>query len=234
MRDRLNANPNRPNSLIYTPIEDWSNNDVWIYLNQNENPWGNSNKDLFTMYRGATADNECPLVIDTSTPSCGDSRFGCWVCTMVSKDKSMEAMIQNDEEKEWMQPLLDICNELDVENDHDRRDFRRLTGNVQLFERNVDGEISVEPIPGPYTKEWREIWLRRVLTAQTEIRRNAPKQLRDITLITPEELSEIRRIWLEEKHEFDDTLPHIYRKATGEVFRDSRPRTDNSLLGSDE
>ncbi|HCF29986.1 MAG TPA: DNA phosphorothioation system sulfurtransferase DndC, partial [Cyanobacteria bacterium UBA11049] len=92
VRDRLSPNSSLPNSLIYTPIEDWSNNDVWIYLNQSENPWGQSNKELFTMYRGATADNECPLVIDTSTPSCGDSRFGCWVCTMVSKDKSMEAM----------------------------------------------------------------------------------------------------------------------------------------------
>lgn len=234
VRDRLSPNASLPNSLIYTPIEDWRNDEVWIYLNQNENPWGNSNKDLFTMYRGATADNECPLVIDTSTPSCGDSRFGCWVCTMVSKDKSMEAMIQNDEEKEWMQPLLDIRNELDVENDRDRRDFRRLTGNVQLFERNVDGEISVEPIPGPYTKEWRETWLRKLLAAQTQIRSTAPEQLRDITLITPEELSEIRRIWLEEKHEFDDSLPRIYREVTGEVFRDSRPGTDNSLLGSDE
>ena len=232
--DRLNTNPSRPNSLIYTPIEDWSNNEVWIYLNQYKNPWGQSNKELFSMYRGATADNECPLVIDTSTPSCGDSRFGCWVCTMVSQDKSMEAMIQNDEEKEWMQPLLDIRNELDIQDDRDRRDFRRLAGNVQLFERNIDGEITVEPIPGPYTKEWREHWLRRVLTAQTEIRRTAPEQLRDITLITPEELSEIRRIWLEEKHEFDDSLPRIYREVTGEVFRDPRPGANSSLLGSDE
>jgi len=53
--------------------------------------------------------------------------------------------------------------------------------NVQLFERNVDGEISVEPIPGPYTKEWRETWLQRVLTAQTEIRRTGPVGVRDIT-----------------------------------------------------
>jgi len=45
-------------------------------------------------------------------------------CTMVSQDKSMEAMIQNDEEKEWMQPLLDIRNDLDEKNDRDRRDFR--------------------------------------------------------------------------------------------------------------
>jgi DNA sulfur modification protein DndC len=29
------------------------------------NPWGHSNTDLFTMYRGATADNECPMVIDS-------------------------------------------------------------------------------------------------------------------------------------------------------------------------
>ncbi len=173
VRDRLSPNSSLPNSLIYSPIEDWRNDEVWLYLNQYENPWGQSNKDLFAMYRGATEDNECPLVVDTSTPSCGSSRFGCWVCTMVSKDKSMEAMIQNDEEKEWMQPLLDIRNELDVENDRDRRDFRRLTGNVQLFERNIDGEISVEPIPGPYTKEWRETWLRKLLAAQTQIRRTA-------------------------------------------------------------
>ena len=234
VRDHLSPNSSLPNSLIYSPIEDWRNDEVWLYLNQYENPWGQSNKDLFAMYRGATEDNECPLVVDTSTPSCGSSRFGCWVCTMVSKDKSMEAMIQNDEEKEWMQPLLDIRNELDVENDRDRRDFRRLTGNVQLFERNIDGEISVEPIPGPYTKEWRETWLRKLLAAQTQIRRTAPEAMRDITLITAEELSEIRRIWLEEKHEFDDSLPRIYQEVTGEIFRDPRPGADNSLLGADE
>jgi DNA sulfur modification protein DndC len=234
LRERLSPNASLPNSLIYTPIENWSNNDVWIYLNQCENPWGRSNKELFNMYRGATADNECPLVVDTSTPSCGDSRFGCWVCTMVSKDKSMEAMIQNDQEKEWMQPLLDIRNELDTEDDRDKRDFRRIWGDVQLFERNVDGKTSVEPIPGPYTKYWREHWLKRVLEAQTQIRQTAPENMRDITLVTTEELSEIRRIWLEEKHEFDDSLPCIYREATGESFVDPRPGAGYSLLGSDE
>ncbi|MEI2422786.1 DNA phosphorothioation system sulfurtransferase DndC, partial [Arthrospira platensis SPKY2] len=216
VRDRLNSNPKRPNCLIYLPIEDWRTDEVWMYLMQFKNPWGQDNKDLFEMYRGATADNECPLVIDTSTPSCGSSRFGCWVCTLVSQDKSMEAMILNDEAKEWMQPLLDIRNELDVKNDHDKRDFRRIFGTVQLFERNVDGETSVEPIPGPYKREWREYWLRRVLEAQQQVRKNAPPDMRDITLIQPEELSEIRRIWLEEKHEFDDSLPRIYQEVTGE------------------
>lgn len=234
VRDRLSPNASLPNSLIYSPIEDWRTDEVWMYLMQHENPWGQSNKDLFTMYRGATADNECPLVVDTSTPSCGDSRFGCWVCTMVSQDKSMEAMIQNDEEKEWMQPLLDIRNELDKKDDRDRRDFRRIYGRVELFERDVDGEKEVKTIPGPYTKEWRERWLTKVLEAQTHIRKTGPEMVRDLVLITPEELSEIRRIWLEEKHEFDDSLPRIYREVTGVPFIDPRPGAGSTLLGLDE
>jgi DNA sulfur modification protein DndC len=234
VRDRLSPNANLPNSLVYSPIEDWRDDEVWLYLMQWQNPWGYSNKDLFAMYRGASADNECPLVVDTSTPSCGSSRFGCWVCTMVNQDKSLTAMIQNDEEKEWLQPLLDFRVELDVEDSRDRRDFRRRNGNVQLYERNLEGEISVEPIPGPYTKEAREHLLRRLLSVQMELRRKAPEDMRDITLITPQELSEIRRIWLEERHEFDDSLPKIYQEVTGSEFQDTRPGADRSLLGSDE
>ncbi len=230
----MSPNASLPNSLIYTPIEDWRNDEVWLYLMQWQNPWGGNNQDLFNMYRGATADNECPLVVDTSTPSCGDSRFGCWVCTLVNQDKSMQAMIQNDDEKEWMQPLLDIRNELDLKDDRDKRDFRRIWGEVQLFERNKDGKISVEPIPGPYTKYWREYWLKLVLEAEHKIRKTAPENMRDITLISIEELSEIRRIWLEEKHEFDDSLPRIYQEVSGEEFKDPRPGAGNSLLGSDE
>lgn len=223
-----------PNAVIYSPIQEWRDDEVWMYLMQCDNPWGKSNKDLFNMYRGATADNECPLVVDTSTPSCGDSRFGCWVCTLVNKDRSMEAMIQNDQDKEWLQPLLDIRNELDVHQDRHRRDFRRLRGKVQLFEREHKGEKTIKNIPGPYVRKWRETWLRRVLSAQVEVRENAPLEFKDISLITPEELSEIRRIWLEEKHEFDDSLPRIYQEVTGEVFKDIRIGADEKTLGSDE
>ena len=234
VRDRLSPHPSLPNSLLYTPIEDWRTDEVWLYLMQWQNAWGYSNKDLLAMYRGATADNECPLVVDTSTPSCGSSRFGCWVCTLVDSDKSLSAMIQNDEEKEWLQPLVDLRLELEVYEDRDRRDFRRIWGNVQLFERNLDGETSVEPIPGPYKKEWREYLLKRLLEAQTQIRNTAPADMGEITLISHEELSEIRRIWLEEKHEFDDTVPKIYEQVTGEPFQDPRLGIGKSLLGSDE
>ncbi len=234
VRDRLSPNMNLPNSLVYSPIEEWRNDEVWLYLMQWENPWGYSNQDLFAMYRGASADNECPLVVDTSTPSCGSSRFGCWVCTLVSEDKSLTAMIQNDEEKEWLQPLLDFRQELDAEENRHKRDFRRRNGNVYLYERNLEGKISVEPIPGPYLKEAREDWLRKLLAVQIQLRRTAPENMRDITLLTIEELSEIRRIWLEERHEFDDSLPRIYKEVTGEEFIDPRPGAGNSLLGSDE
>jgi DNA sulfur modification protein DndC len=220
----LRPNANLPNSLVYTPIEDWTNDDVWLYLMQVRNPWGHDNKTLLTMYRGATEGGECPLVVDTSTPSCGGSRFGCWVCTVVEKDRSMEAMIENDAEKVWMTPLLDLRNELDVPDDRNRRDFRRLTGRVQLFHDRT--------IPGPYTKEWREHWLRRVLEAQESVRAEGPEEFRKLTLITAAELQEIRRIWVYEKGEFDDSLPRIYREVTGEEFP-TRADHDNPLRADD-
>ncbi len=210
VRDRLSPNGNLPNSLVYTPIEDWSNDDVWLYLMQVKNPWGHDNKSLLGMYQGASEGGECPLVVDTSTPSCGTSRFGCWVCTVVDKDRSMEAMIKNDEEKVWMTPLLELRNELDKPDDRDRRDFRRMNGSVQLFHDRT--------IPGPYLKKWREHWLRRVLQAQTSARQEGPEEFRDLQLITQDELHEIRRIWLYEKHEFDDSLPRIYQEVTGQPF----------------
>lgn len=212
VRDLLSPNASLPNSLIYSPIENWSNDDVWTYLMQRANPWGYDNKDLLTMYQGASADGECPLVVDSSTPSCGDSRFGCWTCTLVDKDKSMAAMIQNDEEKEWMLPLLGLRDRLDVADDRHLRDFRRFTGRVQLHGDRL--------IHGPYTQAAREEWLRELLKAQHWIREHAPESVRDTQLISHDELREIRRIWVVDKHEFEDRLPAIYEQTMGEPFDD--------------
>ena len=99
VRELLSPNPTMANELVFSPLEEWNDNDVWIFLMQYKNPWGYSNQELLTLYRGATADNECPMMVEKNLPSCGKSRFGCWVCTMVEKDKSMEAMIANDDEK---------------------------------------------------------------------------------------------------------------------------------------
>jgi DNA sulfur modification protein DndC len=210
VRDLLSPNESLPNALVYSPVENWSNDDVWTFLMQSPNPWGYSNKELLTMYQGASADGECPLVVDSSTPSCGSSRFGCWTCTLVEKDKSMSAMIQNDEEKEWMLPLLELRNALDVPDDRHLRDFRRMNGSVQLFHDR--------PIPGPYTQSAREDWLKRLLEAQAWIRENGPDYVNSLDLVTLPELEEIRRIWVVDKHEFEDNLPRIYETAIGEPY----------------
>ncbi len=217
VRERLSPNSSLPGSFAYTPIENWSNDDVWFYLMQVKNPWGNNNRDLLGMYAGATPDGECPVVVDTSTPSCGDSRFGCWVCTMVEADKSMSAMIHNDIEKEWMMPLLELRNLMD---------FRRMTGNVQLMQNGRE-------VPGPYLQSVREDWLGRLLRAQVHIQRNGPPEVWKVQLITVEELREIRRIWVVDKHEMEDSLPRIYREATGREYP-GPPLDDNLVLGEME
>ena len=219
-KEGLTAHPHLTNTLVYAPIQDWSNDDVWTFLMRSENPWGHSNKDLMALYRGATEDNECPIVVDTSTPSCGNSRFGCWVCTLVDQDKSMKAMIQNDVDKSWMYPLLELRNELDFrgedarKRDLERREFRRLRGPPQM---NRTGDNLV---PGPYTQEARAGWLRRLLQVQTDIRANedAPAHVRKLELISRNELREIRRMWLEDKHEIEDLVPCIYEEVTGEKY----------------
>lgn len=224
VRERLSPNANLPNSLVYSPIEDWTNDAVWTYLMQVPNPWGYRNRDLLTLYQGASADGECPLVVDESTPSCGSSRFGCWVCTMVEQDKSMQAMIQNDQEKEWMLPLLALRNELDIKDDRPIRDFRRMNGTVQLFHGR--------PIHGPYTQEARAHWLRRVLEVQQWLRTHGPDEVRGIELITLLELVEIRRIWVLDKHEIEDLLPQVYKSVVGEIFPE--PRLDEGECFSAE
>lgn len=226
VRDRLSPNGKLPNSLVYSPIETWSTDEVWMFLMQYPNPWGHRNKDLLTMYQGASDDTECPLVVDDTTPSCGDSRFGCWTCTLVEQDKSMTAMIRNDEEKQWMRPLLKLRNELDnVENESKTRDFRRMNGNVQLF--------NDRPIPGPYKQFAREDWLRKLLNAQALVRKKAPEHVRGIELISVAELQEIRRIWVFEKHEVEDSLPGIYEEATEEKFP-GPPLEEQLVLGAEE
>jgi len=223
LREFLSPNASLPNSWVFTPLEDWSNDDVWFYLMQFENPWGRSNKDLLSMYRGASPDNECPLVVDSSTPSCGNSRFGCWTCTLVSTDKSMEAMIQNDQEKQWMTPLLEFRNELasvDAKgriNDRYRRDFRRMDGSITLMNGCA--------VHGPYTRPWRHHFLKRLLQIQVVVNETSPAELRPLVLVTEEELREIRRIWLEEKHEFEDAMPRLYYEVTGRPWPDT---TDES------
>ena len=213
VRELLSPNETMANELVFSPLESWNDNDVWVFLMQYKNPWGFSNQDLLTLYRGATADNECPLMVQKDLPSCGKSRFGCWVCTMVEKDKSMEAMIANDDEKAWMTPLLEFRNRFgDEVHDRERRSFKKMQGQLQ----GSYGRLH----HGPYKKEIREQWLRELLEIQVYINKNGPEEFADLELITIPELRCIRRIWVFDKHEFDDSLPRIFQDVMGKPFYD--------------
>lgn len=207
-RSRLSKNkdPRLSRVWVYPPIESWTSEDVWEYLITQPNPWGIDNQELFSIYRGATPDAECPIVVDTTTPSCGDSRFGCYVCTMVTQDKSMQAMIQNDDQKQWMQPILDFRNKNLAGEDRSVRDFRRMNGRLTVFR---DGLVH-----GPYTQAHRAKLLRELLLTQRLVRnadQNQGTQL--IELITIDELDEIRRLWVEDKGEIEDLVPRIYTEV---------------------
>ena len=209
-----NADPKLSRVWIFTPIADWSNDDVWEYIGTHKNAWGVNSSELISLYRGATPDNECPVITDTGTQSCGDSRFGCYVCTMVSQDKSMEAMITNDDSKKWMQPILDFRNHFLTPKEGEKflREFRRLNSDqLRVFNNQL--------VRGPYTQAYRAELLRNLLIAQEKCRSSgASSGYSNVDLISKEELDEIRRIWVHEKCEIEDLVPQIYKEVTGKDF----------------
>src|SRR5262249_2370767 len=86
--------------------------------------------------------------------------------------------------------------------------------------------------PGPYTQVARERWLQRLLEAQAWIRANGPEYVRFLELITLGEMEEIRRIWVVDKHEFEDHLPGIYQAAIGAPYP-GRPLDEHLPPGPD-
>ncbi|MRX08139.1 DNA phosphorothioation system sulfurtransferase DndC [Pseudoduganella sp. FT25W] len=212
-RDRLSRNkdPRLSRVWVYLPVESWTSDDVWNYIITEDNPWGIDNQELFNIYRGATADAECPIVVDTTTPSCGDSRFGCYVCTMVTQDKSMQAMIQNDEQKAWMQPILLFRNKQLSTADREVRDFQRMNGQLKVFNGSL--------VHGPYLQDKRRELLFELLSTQRVVHA-AGQQVGypNVELIGIDELDEIRRIWVEDKGEIEDLVPQIYEEVYGEPY----------------
>lgn len=196
-------------AYVYTPIEDFTTDDVWTYLLQVPSPWGSNNRDLAALYRSAQS-GECPLVVDDTTPSCGNSRFGCWTCTVVTRDRSMEAMIDRGEE--WMLPLLEFRDWLaetqDPAKKHLYREHKRRTGHVSI----KDGKL----IRGPYRLDFCKEILRRLLDTQNLIRATGPDP--DQELISAAELHEIRRIWRTERQDWEDSVPQIYAEMTGQTL----------------
>jgi DNA sulfur modification protein DndC len=191
-----------PNAQAYAPIEDMTTDEVWQFLLQVKSPYGSSNRELIAMYNNAS-DGDCPLVMDINTPSCGNSRFGCWVCTVVNRDKSMEAMI--DKGEDWMIPLMEI------------RDFLAKTidrTNPELKEDPYKYRMEIrrngEPGLGPYKPMWRKYILEFVLNAQKKIQSENP----DLQLISYQELAAIQVTWNRD-FIFEYNVSEIYNHVFG-------------------
>jgi DNA sulfur modification protein DndC len=204
----LSRHSTLPNAYVYTPIEDFSTSDVWTYLLQVGSPWGNNNRDLVTLYRNAQG-GECPLVVDKSTPSCGNSRFGCWVCTVVNKDSSMEAMIDNGET--WLEPFLEF------------RDFLASTqeptlrSQIRKYKRRNGQVVQIDGVPqpfGPYNLDARKELLRQLLEVQKKVGHRSPNA--NGMLISKDELEMVRSLWRLEEHDWEDSVPKLYREVMGE------------------
>ncbi|MDD4061379.1 MAG: DNA phosphorothioation system sulfurtransferase DndC [Kiritimatiellae bacterium] len=169
-RKGLCRHPNLPRVWVSNPIEHFSTEEVWAYLLQKANPWGGDNRALYKLYTNAGG-GECPIQIDTSTPSCGNSRFGCWTCTVVDRDKASEGLLESGDER--MEKLIEFRETLvhfrDPANGY--RDKKRMNGD--------DGN-------GPLLITARRDLLKRLLALQEEIQ---------VSLITQEELLLIQQMW---------------------------------------
>ena len=102
---RLNPHNDVKGCLIFRPIVELSNDDVWHILLNVRAPWGGNHRELVTLYRNAKG-GECPFVVsEADSPSCGSTsaRFGCWTCTVVDKDNSLSGLI--DSGFEYLEPL---------------------------------------------------------------------------------------------------------------------------------
>ncbi|MGR5556901.1 DNA phosphorothioation system sulfurtransferase DndC [Vibrio fortis] len=254
---RLARHTTLANAFIYTPIDTWAVDDVWKILRlcrletketplgtrniwkddydlEWENPWGGKNLVLWNLYKDSSGQGECPMVIDETTPSCGNSRFGCWTCTVVTKDRAMESLIQNGEE--WMAPLLEFRNKLamttDPANKEEYRNHKRRTGKVSYQYAKEGEDIASERkhVPGPYWLKYRRQWLRELL----ELDKKFKAEGREIELITVPELHAIRQEWIHDPNEpdWDDSLPTLFKDVYG--YDLDWVYDDNASFGKDD
>jgi DNA sulfur modification protein DndC len=198
--ERLNRHNDLEGCLVFRPIVDLDTDDVWEFLAENNPPWGGTHDHLIQLYRDAGG-GECPVVTSQDdAPSCGtsSSRFGCWTCTVVEKDRSLAGFV--DAGFGQFTPLLEFRDWLvEIRNDPNRRLARRRDGRVTIAKNGVF-------IPGPFTIPTRKEILDKLL---------ALEESTGMKLISQGEIDRIRELWV------DDVIVSSERnaRASDEVRR---------------
>lgn len=172
-----------PGALIYRPIVELTTDNVWEILGKFYPPWGGTHEGLIQLYRNAEG-GECPVVLSKEeAPGCGtaSSRFGCWTCTVVEKDRSLQGFV--DSGKHEYRSLIAFRDWLkDIRNKQEYRSVERRNGRITF-------DLSGKHIPGPFTIQARKMILDRLLAVQKEYGEE---------LISPAEIDLIERIWANE------------------------------------
>ena len=200
--NKMNAHSSIKNCRMFAPLADLVDNDVWMILMQRQPPWGGTHRNLITVYRNAGG-GECPLVLSKEdAPSCGTTspRFGCWTCTVVTKDKSMTGTIDSghpDQKKlERLSAFREELIEL-RENNANRSEVRR---NGRTRKRD-DGT----KVYGPFTLKVRQHILEKLQLME---------KANDEELVSASELNVIRDIWRHDKIQ-DDSRQALINKLDG-------------------
>lgn len=217
----LKTHATNNNAFVFAPIEHLSNDDVWACLIDSKTPWGYNNNLLLSLYKDASDESECAIQQDINAPSCGQSRFGCWTCTVVSKDKSLTGFIQN--EYDELRPLLRFRNFLmSVRENPDFRQNYRMNGKIYY----VGNEENERRGFGPFSLNGRIKLLEALLNAEVQFNKEVAYSLENkfslnknnyFNLITYDELLYIRDQWIEEG-DWEDSLPKMYKEITGKDF----------------
>ncbi len=203
---RLTKHPHHPNTFVYSPIKDLHLEEVWYIINAMSSPWGADNSKLFQIYFDASADDyECPtMVTDKEHSSCGQSRFGCWTCTVVKEDKSLTAQVNKGQT--WLKPLLTLRTTM--------FDDRNVSENRLPTRRNGQNAVNEEGHnQGNYTPQYRAKLLEQILIAQREIQKEKP----EIELITNQELVAIQVVWHRDLI-FSEKVSDIYNRVYDKIL----------------
>lgn len=198
----LNMHSDIKNAYVYNPITEIRNELVWEFLLKEDgiSPWGSDLKYLFSLYQGEDLGEEQSVIGEVDKdkiPVTGNSRFGCWCCTIVKEDKSLLNFIKKGSTE--LIPLRDFRNWLvSIRKNPKYRDTKRRDGSVYF---KADGTFGF----GPFTMWGRQQILRRLLELQRDTQ---------MELITMEELKAIDQIWDNEgdlsKRLLVDTYYEVY------------------------